>query len=500
MSATDDVDTTASRRDILKRAGGLAATAASMPLLPDAAAAQSGDANAATLQRLIAANPDTRRILLKGGTVLSMDAAVGDFAQGDVLIEGKKIAAVGRDLGAAAQDSNAVVVDAGASVVIPGMIDCHRHSWEGQLRGVIPDSATIGEYMDATHKGFAPYYQPDDMYVGNLITALGCIDAGITCFIDNSHNSRSAAHSDTAIKALFDSGARAIHASGAPTFGTWDQQWPQDLGRLQKQFFASDDQLVTLRIFSRGLVKDDWETAKKLGLWVSIDGAGRPNSADVLQDFKTAGLLDERHTINHSYGLSDAAWQLIRDAGMPVNACPRSDSQWALGGATMGLQDALDHGLRPGLSVDNEASYSTDLFTEMRVAFHMQRWGTHVAAVRKEKAPAPLKVRDLIEFATVRGAQNAGLQKKIGSLTPGKEADIVLIRTGDINTMPLTNAVSTVVSFAHAGNVAAVFIAGQVRKWDGKLVGHDLTKVRQTVQDSRDRLFARRGMKLDVLG
>ncbi len=500
MSASDEFEASTSRRDVLKRATGLAAGAVSMPLLADAAAAQSADANAATLQRLIDANPNTRRVLLKGGTVISMDTAVGDFAQGDVLVEGKKISAVGRDLGAAAQDGNAIVVDASSSVLIPGMIDCHRHSWEGQLRGVIPDSATIGEYMDATHKGFAPHYQPDDMYVGNLITALGCIDAGITCFIDNSHNSRSAAHSDAAVKALLDSGARAIHASGAPTFGTWDQQWPQDLSRLQRQYFSSDDQLVTLRIFSRGLVKDDWETARRLGLWVSIDGAGRPNSAEVLQDFKAAGLMNERHTINHGYGLSDAAWQLIREAGMPVNACPRSDSQWALGSASMGLQDALDHGLRPGLSVDNEASYSTDLFTEMRVAFHMQRWGAHVAAVRKEKAPVALKVRDLIEFATIRGAENAGLQKKIGSLTPGKEADIVLIRSDDINTMPLSNAVSTVVSFAHAGNVAAVFIAGDARKWSGKLVGRDVTKVRQMVQESRDRLFARRGMKIDVLG
>ena len=290
MSASDEFEASTSRRDVLKRATGLAAGAVSMPLLADATAAQSADANAATLQRLIDANSNTRRVLLKGGTVISMDTAVGDFAQGDVLVEGKKISAVGRDLGAAAQDGNAIVVDASSSVLIPGMIDCHRHSWEGQLRGVIPDSATIGEYMDATHKGFAPHYQPDDMYVGNLITALGCIDAGITCFIDNSHNSRSAAHSDAAVKALLDSGARAIHASGAPTFGTWDQQWPQDLSRLQRQFFSSDDQLVTLRIFSRGLVKDDWETARRLCLWVSIDGAGRPNSAEVLQDFKAAGL------------------------------------------------------------------------------------------------------------------------------------------------------------------------------------------------------------------
>jgi 5-methylthioadenosine/S-adenosylhomocysteine deaminase len=198
--------------------------------------------------------------------------------------------------------------------------------------------------------------------------------------------------------------------------------------------------------------------------------------------------------------LPDASWELIRGAGISVNACPRSDSQWALGSASMGLQEALNHGIRPGLSVDNETAYSTDLFTEMRVAFHLQRWTVHSARSRQEpNPPALLTVRDMLEFATVRGAQNAALERKIGTLTPGKEADIVAIRADDINTMPLTNAVSTVVSHAHAGNVDTVLIAGEIRKWRCRLVGHDLAKVRGRVQQSRDDLFARRGEKLDIL-
>jgi cytosine/adenosine deaminase-related metal-dependent hydrolase len=493
--------TSASRREILKAATGLAAGTATLTLPAGTAVAQSaGDPDAAILERLLGANPATRRVLFKGGTILSVDPAVGNFAAGDILVTGKTIAAVGRDLVAAAQDGNAIVVDAADSILFPGMVDCHRHSWEGQLRAIISDSATLGEYMAATHQGFAPFYAPEDMYAGNLITALGCIDAGITCFIDNSHNSRSAAHSDAAIAALFDSGARAVHASGAPTYGEWDQQWPQDLERLARQYFSSDDQLVSLRIFSRGLVKADWENARRLGLWASMDGAGRPDAAALLADFKTSGLLDERRAINHGNGLSDPAWALIRDAGITVNVCPRSDSQWGLGPAAMGLQDALDHGVRPGLSVDNEAGYGTDLFTEMRIAFYLQRWTAHEAAVRKEKTPALLKVHDLLEFATIRGAENAGLAKKVGSLTPGKEADIVFVRTRDINTMPLTNAVSTVVSYAHPGNVDAVFVAGAPRKWRGRLVGHDPTKIHKMVQDSRDRLFARRNIKLEVVG
>ena len=242
-----------SRRDLLKTGASIAAAGSAIPLVASDAAAQGQDADAGTLDRLLRAIRDRRRrILLKGATIISMDPAVGDFVRADLLIEGKTIASVGPDLSSAAQDGNAIVVDANRTVLIPGMVDCHRHAWEGQIRGVIPNSATIGDYMGATHRGFAPFYRPDDMYVGNLITALGCIDAGITCFIDNSHNSRSPAHSDAAVQALLDSGARAVHASGAPTFAEWDRQWPQDVSRLQRQFFASDDQLVTLRLFSRG--------------------------------------------------------------------------------------------------------------------------------------------------------------------------------------------------------------------------------------------------------
>src|SRR5215813_835687 len=226
-----------SRRDFFKMSAGLAAVAAAP------SQSERGGKESEIVERV--SRPDSnRRILMKGGTILSMDPKVGNLAKGDVLIQGKKIAAVGVNLQSAGE-----VIDASNNILIPGFVDCHRHSWEGVLRRIIPNG-DIASYMATTHQGFAPYYRPHDMYVGNLITALGCIDAGITCIIDNSHNSRSAAHSDAAVQALFDSGIRAVHASGAPQTGTWDRQWPQDLERLQKRFFSSDDQLVTLRMFS----------------------------------------------------------------------------------------------------------------------------------------------------------------------------------------------------------------------------------------------------------
>lgn len=430
------------------------------------------------------------RILLKGGIVLSLDPAVGDFAKADVLIEGKKIVAVAPNIRASAQ-----VVDCSGMIVMPGMIDCHMHSWLGPVRGVIPNAATIGDYNALTHQGTGPHYRPQDMYVGNLFTALTCINAGVTCILDNSHNARTSAHSDAAIEALFDSGARAVHASGAPQFGTWDMQWPQDLVRIQNKYFASDDQLVTLRMFS-GANQANWEFAKQLGLWITSEGGGGAQLATLAG----LGLLDERHTFNHVNNVSEINWQLIRDAGATVNVTPRSDPQYGLGQGIPALQDALNHGMRPGLSMDNETSYAADMFTEMRVAFYFQRGLARNAVFKGDpNPPAPIKVRDMLEFATFRGAQNCALSHKIGTLTPGKEADVVLIRGDDMNTFPVSNAVGSVVSVANIGNVDTVIIGGQVRKWRGKLVGVNMSKVKRLVLESRAYLLSKIGLEPNIV-
>jgi 5-methylthioadenosine/S-adenosylhomocysteine deaminase len=470
------------RRRFLKLSAGLAAFAATQR--------PGTGQNDGAVERLSRQDPN-RRIVLKGATIISMDPKVGDFAKGDVLIQGKKIAAVGANLQASGE-----VIDCANTILIPGFVDCHRHSWEGVLRRIIPNG-DIGSYMATTHQGFALHYRPHDMYVGNLVTALGCIDAGITCIIDNSHNSRSAAHSDAAIQALLDSGIRAVHASGAPQNGNWDHQWPQDLNRLQKQFFSSDDQLVTLRMFS-GLDRTNLTLAQQLGLRTTIELLGAAN-APTMEQLQNEKLLGPEITYNHCNALPDSAWKIIRESGGTVNVCPRSDPQYALGEGIPAFQSALDHGMRPGLSVDNEISYGTDMFTEMRVVFNIQRaWATYRKVNGNANAPKLVSVRDVLECATVNGAACAGLSAKCGSLTPGKDADIVAIRTDDINLYPSNNAYGTVVAAADTRNVDTVIIGGRIRKLRGKLIGVNMGKLRQEIDESRSYLFRQRGYQLDI--
>ncbi|HEY6254969.1 MAG TPA: amidohydrolase family protein [Xanthobacteraceae bacterium] len=481
-----------SRREVFKAGAAFAAMA---PLFPAAAAAQGAPAaDAGAAERVARANADpNRRLLLKGGTIVSLDRQVGDLAQGDVLIERKRIAAVAPNIAA----SGAEVIDAANTIVIPGFVDAHRHSWEGQLRRINPNAPTLAAYSAATHLSFAKAYRPQDMYVGNLLTALGCIDAGITCVIDNSHNARSARHSDEAIRALAESGIRAVHASGAPQAGDWDRQWPQDLERLKKQYFASDDQLLTLRMFS-GPDRDNWMLARRLGLRITTEFNG-PRAAELIEPFASERLLGPDNTFNHCGALPERTWQHIRDGGVNVNVCPRSDSQYALGDGLSGFQKALDHDLKPGFSVDNETSYGTDMFTEMRVAFHIQR---ALAANRKlngePTAPRPVSTRTVLECATLNGAICAGLAGKIGTLTPGKEADIVLIRTDAINLYPSNHALGTVVAAADGRNVDTVIIAGRVAKFRGALLGLDWDRFRRLVDESRGYLFEKVGYKPDL--
>ncbi len=471
-----------SRRDFLKVGGVFAASTI--------APRQSKEPEIVERNATRNADPN-RRIVLKGGTIVSMDPKVGDFVKGDILIQGKKIAAIAANLQASGE-----VIDASNTILIPGFIDCHRHSWEGVLRRIIPNSE-IGKYMATTHQGFALHYRPQDMYIGNLVTALGCIDAGITCVIDNSHNSRSAAHSDAAVQALMDAGIRAVHASGAPMNGNWDHQWPDDLARLQKQFFSSTDQLVTLRMYS-GMDRASLTVARSLGLRTTVEIVGAA-SAPVFEQFWNEKLLGPDITYNHCNGLPDSTWQRIRESGGTVNVCPRSDPQYGLGEGIPAFQKALDHGVHPGISVDNEISYGTDMFTEMRVLFNIQRaFATYRKTNGDANAPKLVNVRDVLECATVNGAACAGLSEKCGTLTPGKEADIVMIRTDDINLYPSNNAIGTVVAAADTRNVDTVIIGGVIRKWRGKLLGVNMPRFRQRVDESRSHLFRQGGYTLDI--
>ena len=186
---------------------------------------------------------------------------------------------------------------------------------------------------------------------------------------------------------------------------------------------------------------------------------------------------------------------------MRVNVCPRSDAHYGIEDGMFAMQSAQRHGISPGLSVDNETSYSGDMFMEMRVAFYLQRvMGMHQQRCcgADHHPVVTLPAHGLLKSATVDGAVCAGLQDKVGSLVPGKQADLILINAQDINLYPSGNAFGTVVHAAERSNVDTVMIGGCIVKRGGKVLGVDSEQLRAAIDESREHLFAAAGYEPDI--
>lgn len=439
---------------------------------------------------------EATRTLIRGATILSMDSDVGNLVSADILIEGSTIIEISENIEANGAD----IIEASGMIAMPGMVDSHRHSWEGQMRRLNSHAETLEDYSHATHFSFAKYYRPSDMYIGNLMTVLSCIDAGITTVIDNSHNSRTGAHSDAAVEALLDSGIRSIHATGAPVSGEWDTaHWPGNIERLQEKYFKEgENSLISLAIMAQ-LEPELWAEARRLDVPIVTEFFGG-EMADELEGLHQKGLLGPDNIFNHCTALPDAGWEILREAGVRVNVCPRSDAHYGIEDGVFAMQAALRHGISPGLSVDNETSYSGDMFMEMKVAFYSQRATgmQHKHCCGSEQHPLTLQSNSLLKAATIDGAVCAGLQDKIGSLTPGKQADIVLINAEDMNLYPSGNAFSTVVHAADRSNIDTVMIGGRIVKRDGKVIGVDSVQLRAAIDESREHLFAAAGYVPDI--
>jgi 5-methylthioadenosine/S-adenosylhomocysteine deaminase len=444
------------------------------------------------LDRLVRGTPQrSERLLLRGGYVLTMDPAVGEFV-GDVLIRRDVIEAVGPGVSAAVGE-DALVLDVSGQIVLPGLVDSHVHAWEGAIRGIAPD-ADFGNYMAITHGGIAKYMSPEDVAAGQRVTVAQALNGGVTTIVDNSHNSRTGTHSDAAIGALRSTGIRAVHAVGSPAAGGAGQQLPSDLQRLREEYFSSDDQLLTLRMFDMTPSVGSWTYARDHGFDVVAEmGMWIPD----LDALLATGLSRPGHTYNHCAGLSDAQWRLIADSGAAINVVPRSDSQFGLG-SFIPILHANRLGLQEWISCDNELSYGYDMFTEMRMLVTIQRGLSFGAEFGGETdVPARYGPRDALRAATIGGALNAGLTDKIGSLTPGKKADVVVIDLDHVPTRPFGSLAGTVVNFAGVANVDLVFVDGVVRKCGGRLVETAYDTVVAEAEQSREALLNQFGVSLE---
>lgn len=436
------------------------------------------------------------KILITDAHVVSLDPDVGTLPRADVLIIDGRIAQIGTDL----EGVDAEHIDGTGTIAVPGFVDTHRHTFQAAIRGGHA-AATLSDYFGRVLLGLATAFSPEDMYAGNLIGAYEALNSGVTTIVDWCNAVNTPAHADAAVAALQETGIRAVFAYGPPsTFDYYLQATmtnPEDARRVAQQYFSSTDQLLTFALALRGPIglapevnKYDFDLARELGARITVHAGmrlpGIPNGEVRL--LHEAGLLGSDLTIVHANETDDEELDWLAEAGATVSVAPYVEM--IMGHGQPPTNRLLAHGLQPSLSMDVAVAVPGDMFTQMRTALAQSRHD------QLPGSPADLftpdrTTEDILRFATVNGAVACGLDDRIGTLTVGKDADVVLIRSDAINTMPGDDPYATVVTAADTSNVDTVLVRGQVVKRHGVLTGADLPRLRRLGIEARDRVRAR---------
>jgi cytosine/adenosine deaminase-related metal-dependent hydrolase len=537
-----------SRRNFLKTTAATGLAAGAMGLLGSSAAVAQGF----SLSPPVHTGTPGRRYVIRNAYVMTMepgtpgaDSAFGEFIEGDVLVEGKTIKAIGKNLSV----GNAAEIDARGKVVMPGFVDTHHHQAWTPIRSSIPDSILINDFTGTASAeqnyainvlgfgaapalpGFAEHYTPEDVYIGELFGGLSQLDAGVTTVHDISQIHHSKEHSLAAIQALRDTGRRAkfgfFESAGGIDGGSW---YPSGANFLRNNVLTSDDSLVTMVMggevyLGNATTRQSWTIGRNLGLQVA---------AHILSPFGIRPILDQLAGVSpdvvdgsgadlsgieigadnlfvHMTGMSDAAWEKVAQAGakvsiaFPIEMNMRHGIPPILKMQQLKAQFGID--FEPSLSVDVETNMTADFFTQMRSAMTMQRMvvnqkilelGTFSPPFTSQWPLAPypadipplLNARDVLRFATINGAKHLRLDSKTGSLKVGKEADIIILDGTHLNVFPMNNVPGAVVTMMERTNVETVIVAGKIRKWKGRLQDVDIDRLRPRLAASRDRLYA----------
>eukprot|EP01137_Pigoraptor_chileana_P031034 Opistho-2@18297 len=395
-----------------------------------------------------------QRTLVRGGTVITMDAQ-GDLPRADVLVSGERIVEIAPRIAV----DDALVVDATGCIVIPGLINAHMHTWQTALRGVAANW-TLLQYFKNMHAGLATVFTPGDLHIATLVGALNQINCGTTTLVDWCHNNPTPAHNDAAVAALLQSGIRAAFFHGTPKPDPkpgetpfWEQPHPRaEVERLLKAH--AGEPLLSIHAAVLGphystleVALHDFRMAKELGLIASMhQGGGPARTPDGWERLEEAGLLGEHINIVHGHALSDAQLARFCDLGMSFSAAAESEMSQGHGHPLTGRLRAL--GRAPSLGVDLESVMSGDMLSQARIALGIQRSLDNVAYREAHGSIPPtstITTREALAWVTIEGARMLQQQDRIGSLAPGKQADLVLVRADTLDMQPVHDPVSAVV-------------------------------------------------------
>jgi len=444
--------------------------------------------------------------LLRAGWVVTMDQGLGVLRNGSVLIQGERIAGVGKDL---VPPPGSEIIEAPGAIVIPGLVNAHQHTWQTALRGVAGDW-TILEYFRHVHAGLATRFRPEDIHIANLVGALNQINCGTTTLMDWCHNTPTPAHTDAGIDGLIESGIRAAFFHGSPKPDPkpgqkpfWETPHPRaEVERLVKRL-PTRDGMVSLGLAVLGphyatyeVAANDLRLAREFNLIASMHCAGaEARTQGGWARLEKDGLLGDAVNVVHGNNLSDAELDFMLERGVSFTLTPETEMAQGHGFAITGR--LRKRGAQPSLGVDLESGNSGDMFSVARLALASQRALDNDEARRRTgKLPDSSTVRcaEALGWITLEGARMLKMADRIGSLAPGKQADLVVLSADQINMWPVHDPVVSVVTQASIANVDSVMIAGQWKKREGRLLYSRLDEKKLALEASGRRILGEMGL------
>jgi 5-methylthioadenosine/S-adenosylhomocysteine deaminase len=429
--------------------------------------------------------PSGRPVVFRNATVLTIDPSSGMIENGDVLVVDNHIAAVGRQL--VAPDS-AIEIDASGGILMPGMVDTHRHMWQTALRGFGADW-TLTNYFQFYYLNWGKMFRPEDIYAGNLLAAIEAVDAGVTTTVDWSHGLQTVEYADAAADALEAVPGRFVLAYGNLLGAPW--QWakaPEFADFIRRRIDGHGDKLGMQLAFDvtgdpAFPEKAAFEAAREFNLPVTthagVWGATNDNGIRLMYD---NGFMTPSTIYVHAATLSQDSYHRIAATG--GHASISTESEQNAGQGYPPTWQLRRHNIPVSLSMDTSVWWSGDLFSAMRATLSADRAREHMEAHRQNNTVmlSHLRAEQVVTWATLGGASALGMDSDIGSITPGKKADLVLIKNDQSPVMfPLLHPYGHVVFQAGRGDVHTVMVNGTVVKYDHRLLGIDLDNARQAV-------------------
>ncbi|OJY44692.1 amidohydrolase family protein [Pseudonocardia sp. 73-21] len=429
-------------------------------------------------------------VVLRGGTVLTVDERRSVLTGHDVLVVDDRIAAIGPRL---AVPEGAVEIDATGGIVMPGMIDTHRHMWQTAMRGYGADW-TLTQYFVWYYLEWGRTFRPEDVYAGNLLSAIEAIDAGVTTTVDWSHGLQTTQHADAAVDALEAVPGRFVLAYGniqdAPANWTATPEFRDFVSRrtgggkldLQLAFDVTGDPAFP--------EKPAFEVARELGVPVTTHaGVWGATGDDGIRLMHDHGFMTPETVYVHAASLSADSYHRIAATGGSISVSTESEQSAGQGYPPTWAIRA--HGIPVSLSMDTSVWWSGDLFSAMRSTLGADRSREHMKAhaTGDTVTHASLRAEQVVEWATRGGARALGRETDLGSLEVGKKADVVLIKNDASPVMfPLLNPHGHVAFQAQRGDVHTVLVNGRIVKRDHKLVDVDLPAARTGVDRTVEHL------------